>query len=113
MKKHHTKLINLKFTGPMESKNQAIKTMKKLGFVDTSDSIPWREAFPELNEDNEPGQMLSAARHKKELTQVQLSNLTGIPRRHISEMENNKRPIGKMNAKKFEKALNIGYKVFL
>jgi len=42
-----------------------------------------------------------------------LSDNTGIPQRHISEMENNKRPIGKKNAMKFAKALNIDYRVFL
>jgi plasmid maintenance system antidote protein VapI len=39
--------------------------------------------------------------------------MTGIPQRHISEMENGKRPIGKEMAKKLGKALNISYKVFL
>jgi plasmid maintenance system antidote protein VapI len=39
--------------------------------------------------------------------------MIGIPQRHISEMENGKRPIGKEMAKRLGKALNIGYKVFL
>jgi plasmid maintenance system antidote protein VapI len=47
------------------------------------------------------------------LTQIALSKLTGIPQRHISEMENGKRPIGKEMAKRLGKALNIGCKVFL
>jgi transcriptional regulator with XRE-family HTH domain len=42
-----------------------------------------------------------------------LSGLTGIPQRHISEMENGKRPIGKKNAKKFAEVLKIDYRVFL
>jgi plasmid maintenance system antidote protein VapI len=42
-----------------------------------------------------------------------LSDLTGIPQRHISMMENGKRPIGKEMAKRLGNALNIGYKVFL
>ena len=44
---------------------------------------------------------------------MKLAELTGIPQRHISEMENGKRPIGKEMAKRLGKALNIGYKVFL
>ena len=45
--------------------------------------------------------------------QKQLSEQTGIPQRHISMMENDKRPIGKEMAKHLGKALNIGFKVFL
>jgi transcriptional regulator with XRE-family HTH domain len=39
-----------------------------------------------------------------------LSERTGIPQRHISMMENGKRPIGKEMAKRLGNALNIGYK---
>jgi plasmid maintenance system antidote protein VapI len=39
--------------------------------------------------------------------------MTGIHRRHISEMENGKRPIGKENAKKLAKVLNADYRMFL
>jgi plasmid maintenance system antidote protein VapI len=42
-----------------------------------------------------------------------LANITGIPQRHISEMETGKRPIGKEMAKRLGKDLNIGYKIFL
>jgi plasmid maintenance system antidote protein VapI len=39
--------------------------------------------------------------------------MTGIHRRHLSEMENAKRPIGKENAKKLAEALNTNYRMFL
>jgi hypothetical protein len=39
--------------------------------------------------------------------------MTGLHVRHISEMENAKRPIGKKNAKILGEALHVGYKVFL
>jgi len=57
--------------------------------------------------------MLIGARNKENITQVKLSELTGIPRRHISDMENGRRPIGKQNALKLGKALNINYRMFL
>jgi len=60
-----------------------------------------------------PGVALAGAREKEGLTQQELANLTGIPQRHISEMENGKRQIGKIRAKRLAKVLNIGYKVFL
>ena len=47
------------------------------------------------------------------MTQVGLSEITGIPQRHTSERENAKRPIGKEMAKRLGKALNISYNVFL
>lgn len=92
---------------------RAIETLKPLGFVDTSDSVPWREANPELSDEDLPGICLRRSRYKEGLTQKQLADMIGIPQRHISEMENGKRPIGREMAKRLGKALNIGYKVFL
>ncbi|NCC85676.1 MAG: XRE family transcriptional regulator [Clostridia bacterium] len=42
-----------------------------------------------------------------------MAKATGIPRRHISEMENNKRTIGKERAKRMAEVLNVDYRVFL
>jgi transcriptional regulator with XRE-family HTH domain len=56
---------------------------------------------------------LAGMRLKEEITQSKLAELTGIPQRHISEMENGKRPIGKERAKVLAKALNTSYRVFL
>jgi len=47
------------------------------------------------------------------MTQVQLAEVTGIPRRHISEMEHGKRSIGKEAARKLAVALKTDYRVFL
>lgn len=63
--------------------------------------------------ESKPAVSLRGARGKEELTQRQLAEMTGIPQRHISEMENGKRPIGKETAKKLAKALNVDYRVFL
>ena len=112
-KKHPTETIELKFIGPVSNIARAIEAMKSIGFVDTSDSVPWRDAYPELSEAQLIGKALSGARYREGLTQVQLAKLTGIPQRHISEMENGKRPIGKEMAKRLGKTLNIGYKTFL
>jgi hypothetical protein len=70
------------------------------------------EVFPEYAG---KGQQVAirAYRYRENLTQRQLSVLTLIPQRHISEMENGKRPIGKEMAKRLSKALKADYKVFL
>ena len=112
-KKPPTETVELRFLGPIVNMARAIETLKPLGFMDASDSVPWREAYPEYSEEQLIGKALAGARYREGLTQIQLSELTGIPQRHISEMENGKRPIGKEMAKRFGKALNISYKVFL
>lgn len=114
MKRRHTDKVTLRFEGPKEKRREAVSVLKALGFttIGGSTSVPWRDAFPEFLE-NEPGTCLAGARNKKGLTQVALSEYSEIPRRHISEMENNKRPIGKMAAKKLAKVLDVDYRVLL
>ncbi len=104
-------LVELRFVGPVEKRNHAVDMLKSLGFVDISESVPWRECF--MESDLTPGAALIGARGKENMTQRDLAKLTGIPQRHISEMENNKRSIGKDMAKKLGKALKISYRVFL
>ncbi len=112
-KRHPIEKVELRFIGPIANMTSAIDIMKPLGFVDTSDSVPWRELFPEYKDEDLPGVCLRGGRYREGLTQKQLADMIGIPQRHISEMENGKRPIGKEMAKRLGKALNISYKVFL
>ena len=63
--------------------------------------------------DQSPAAMLKGARYREDMTQAQLSEKTGIPRRHINDMENGRRPIGKQNAHKLAEALRVDYRVFL
>ena len=112
-KKHPTEAIEIRFIGPIANRARAIENLKDLGFVTFTDSITSRDAFPEYSRDDTPGICLRGARTKEGLTQMELANLINIPQRHISMMENSKRPIGKEMAKRLGKALNIDYKVFL
>jgi len=112
-KKYTTESIKIRFIGPIANRARAVENLKDLGFVALTDSVHWREAFPEYGSDDTPGICLRGARIKEGLTQMELANLTNIPQRHISMMENCKRPIGKEMAKRLGKALNIDYKVFL
>jgi len=41
-RKHHIETIEMRFIGPIANIAKAIETLKPLGFVDTSDSVPWR-----------------------------------------------------------------------
>lgn len=118
MKKHHTDEVSMTFTGPIAMMEQALEVMRSLGFEteeqqpsngEVKGSTPWREAsyFKDINDDELPSIFLSGARYREGLTQVELAERSGIPRRHISEMENGKRPIGKANARKLAEVLNI------
>jgi transcriptional regulator with XRE-family HTH domain len=70
------------------------------------------EVFPELQY-NRTGVVLRGYRSREEFTQKQLSKMTGIPQRHISELEHGKRQAGKEWAKKLAAALHCDYRMFL
>lgn len=69
------------------------------------------EAFPEVTW-NKSGIAIRGYRYREGLNQKQLSEITGIPQRHISEM-GGKRAVGKERVKKLAKALNADYRSFL
>ncbi len=56
-----------------------------------------------------PGYYLRLYRLRAELTQVQLAKKAGMLQHHLSEMEHNKRPIGKAAAQKLAKVLKCDY----
>jgi DNA-binding XRE family transcriptional regulator len=106
--------IELKFRGPENKRHEAIKALRDMGFaaVDDGSGLSWKDAFPGLRQ-NEQRTYLAGARQREGLTQRQLCEKSGIPQRHISEMENGKRAIGKETAKKLAAILNTDYRVFL
>ena len=57
-----------------------------------------------------PGYYLRLYRLRADLTQIQLAGQTGISRRHLSEMENNKRTIDKTLARKLAHILEFDYR---
>jgi len=57
-----------------------------------------------------PGYYLRLYRLRADMTQSDLANKTGIRQHHLSEMENNKRSLGKANAKKLAEVLNCDYR---
>ena len=80
--------------------------------MQTDDSIPWRESVHFKNMPF-PGTYLAGFRYREGMTQMELAERSGISRRHISEMENGKRPIGELNAKKLAETLNIDPRLLL
>lgn len=83
--------------------------MKLLIFRGDDEDIPIEEVLT----DRTPGTILQGLRYRENLTQEELAKRVGIPRRHISDMENNRRPIGKQNAKRIAEVFGTDPRVFL
>ena len=78
------------------------------------EAVPWRKSFMRHFPNSTIASVcLNSARTAKGLTQKQLAELSAIPQRHISEMENSKRNIGKDRAVRLAKVLDAVYRLFL
>lgn len=113
-KKHPTETSSeARFVGPREQIDNLKDYARQLGLHDVSDGLGIAEAFPAYGK-NPLGLALRGARHREGLTQRALAEATGIPQRHISEMEGGKRRIGRERARKIAEALHVSdYRVFL
>jgi len=66
---------------------------------------PW---YRNIKEALKPGEVMKIYRENRAMTQTRLGELLGgIPRQHISNMENGKRPISLNTARKLAKLFNI------
>ncbi|MBB5142514.1 helix-turn-helix domain-containing protein [Desulfovibrio intestinalis] len=86
---------------------KVLSAMHSYGLREENESIPWREAFSTVSDEDIPGVYLRGARYRENLTQRQFSEKTEITVPHLSAMENGKRPIGKKNARLLADALNV------
>jgi DNA-binding XRE family transcriptional regulator len=111
-RKHHTKHIEARFAGTPDRIRRLRELAKEAGVEDITDTFSIEEVFPEVLT-NKGGVVLRGSRYKDDMTQEQLSKITGIPRPHISGMERGARPIGKETAKKLAAAFNCDYRLFL
>jgi DNA-binding XRE family transcriptional regulator len=80
--------------------------------ADQEGSFSIAEVFPEYV-GREQIVALRAYRNREGLTQKNLSELTGVPQHHISEIENGKRSLGKERAKKLAEVLHCDYRQLL
>ncbi len=110
MKKPPTDSVELSFFVPHTLVKKVRLFMEQEGISEHYYTVD--ELFP-YTEEEKMCAYLRGARYREDLTQKQLSELTGIPVRHISEMENGKRPIGKKNATKLAEALNCNARILL
>jgi DNA-binding XRE family transcriptional regulator len=112
-KKHSTETTSeARFIGTQEKIALLRKYARKIGLRDATETVSVEEAFPEYVA-NPAGTVLCGYRHREGLTQVELAKQTGIPQRHISEMEHGKRTIGKEAARKLASVLHCDYRMLL
>jgi hypothetical protein len=91
------------------------KSIPGITITDDSESEALRGSgwFEKMESDLTPGRALRVYRGNAGLTLAALSEKTGIPAPHLSGMEHDKRPIGKLNARRLAEALNCDYRRFL
>jgi DNA-binding Xre family transcriptional regulator len=115
----HVKMppINVQVSG--SGVELVIETLRKtFGEIEISDedeavpvdSVEW---LNQLRASRTSGDVLWCYRDNAGLTLEKLTELSGIAKSHLSEMENNKRPIGLKTAKKLAVALKCDYRRFL
>lgn len=108
----HTETVRLAFEVPPALVDKVLETMRSYGLREENEAVPWQQALNVRDEDL-PATCLRGGRTKEGLTQKRLSEITGIPRCHISAMENGKRPIGKKMARILATALKLDARLFL
>ena len=109
-----TGLVTLRFMVHPANVERIKRFVESVEPVEEGGSITLDEFFTRnFPGETRAGVCLQSARTMKELTQKQLAELTGIPQRHISEMENGKRNIGKERAIRLAKILDTDYRLFL
>ena len=80
---------------------------------DDSVDITTTNWWKKMKSTSHKGKILWTYRDNAGLTLQQLSKRSGIARPHLSAMENGKRPIGALTAKKLATALGVDHRVFL
>ena len=102
--------VEVRFRIPADRLVEAQQAMASYGAVaEGLESVSWEAVYPDFN----GSVALRGARKREALTQKALAHLVGVSQAHISEMEHDKRPIGKDLAKRLAKALKVNYRVFL
>lgn len=115
---HHLADVVLKPTGKVNTARLKKMIRSTLDQYLEEDRIPAETLHEEARQRQgdayrTPGYYLRLYRQRAELTQLELANRTGIRQHHISEMEHNKRVMGKANARKLAKILKCDFRRFL
>lgn len=73
-----------------------------------------KSLFNKLDEQyTKAGALLKGLRLRENLSQIEFARKINVTQANLSKMENGKRPIGKIVAKRIEKVFGINYRYFL
>jgi DNA-binding transcriptional regulator YiaG len=116
MKKPLTKIKidDREFKVPQKNARAILNLVEALDHSNQVESIPASEVFKKLKDKRPPGaKALRGYRTRENMSQKELSELTGISVPNISAYENGSRKISEATAKKLAKALKTSSKRFL
>lgn len=118
-RRHHTKshskqaILHLVYKGHVYNipKSVAEKYEDK---SKTSDRVSPEDIFAALEKKHtKAGVLLKGTRHREGLTQIEMAKKIHVTQADLSKMENGKRAIGKIIAKRIEKVFGVNYRYFL
>ncbi len=76
--------------------------------------VPAKEIFAKLDKKHtKAGALLKGLRHREGLNQIDFAKKIGVSQADLSKMENGRRPIGKIIAKRIQKVFGTDYRYFL
>lgn len=82
--------------------------------LEKEESLNWKDAFKEAFGDMSPSAVsLRGMRNREGWTQAELGEKIGVSQANLSKMENGKRPIGKIMAKRLADIFETDYRIFL
>lgn len=110
-KKRH--IESVRFYGTPQAIDRLRHYARTAGAIEALEGTILAEEVSPVLLTNPFGRYLKGLRYREALTQQQLAEHTGIPRRHLSEMEAGKRTIGKATAHKLAEILHADYRLFL
>lgn len=115
--RHELGEVVVRPAGKVASKRLQAVVRKALDEYAAEDSIPAATLHAEVREQEmeygTPGYYLKVYRYRGGLTQAELAIRAGIHQHHISEMEHNRRPVGKAMARKLAHILDCDYRRLL
>lgn len=122
-KKHHTKAISnnahsiiLHFVhkGHIYNIPKSVAEKYEDKNAKLKESVLPEEIFANIEKTHtKAGVLLKGVRHREGLTQLEMAKKIHVTQADLSKMENGKRPIGKVIAKRIEKMFGVNYRYFL
>jgi|SRR3990167_2545225 len=120
-KRHHTKqshashgaILHFVYNGRVYNIPKAVAEKYEDKTMST-DRVLSEDVFSNIEKKyTKAGVLLRGVRHREGFTQLEMAKKIKVAQADLSKMENGKRPIGKVIAKRIEKMFGVNYRLFL